>query len=113
MALLDGMPERWWPGLCDGTTNQHAAVLWASGLGLSDVGSACGSRPYVKIRSLSRSALGWEELKSGGLCAPTPQPLTPEGSQQGPIPESSSVEWGERRSSVLLCSPWGQKYLGN
>lgn len=45
-------------GPCDGTTNQHAAVLWETGLVLGDVGSACDSGPYAEIRSLSGSGLG-------------------------------------------------------
>lgn len=113
MALLDGMPERWGLGPGMGLLTSVPRVLWASGLVLSDTGSARGSRPYARIRSLSRSVLGWEEPKSGGLCAFTSQLRTPVGSQQGPISESPSVQWGGRGSSVLLCSPWGRKYLGN
>lgn len=111
MALLDGMPERWRPGLCDGAANQHAAVRWESGLVLSDVGSACGSRRYIEIRSLSRSVLGWEEPKSGGLCAFTSQPLTPVGSRRGPIPSlhlSSGEDAGLQFSAALGARSIGE-----
>lgn len=104
MAFLDGRPGRR-PGLCDGAANQHAAVRWESGLVLSDVGSACGSRRYIEIRSLSRSVLGWEEPKSGGLCVFTSQPLPPVGSWQGPTPNlhlSSGEDAGLQFFSAAL-----------